>query len=106
MTPLPEVTALALRTRAVDALSAVLEELDLARPTAEMKASVIVASGSRETDTFSAGESARISHAIETRKLCVVDVIRALAKRGFVPEAENLLKLLNLLRLKSKGSVV
>jgi propanediol dehydratase large subunit len=61
-----------------------------------MKASVIVASGSRETDTFSAGESARISHAIETRKLCVVDVIRALAKRGFVPEAENLLKLVKL----------
>ena len=36
LTPLPEVTALALRTRAVDALFAVLEELDLARPTAEL----------------------------------------------------------------------
>lgn len=100
LTPLPETTALELRTRAVDALSAVLEELDLAHPTADMKASVVVASGSRETNSFTAGESAEISAAIEQRGLTVIDVIRALAKRGFAPEAQNLL---NLVKLRVSG---
>ncbi len=100
LTPLPEATALDLRTRAVEALSAVLEELDLAHPTPEMKASVIAASGSRETQTFSTGETTRISEAIETRGLSVTDVIRALAKRGFGPEAQNLL---NLVKLRVSG---
>ncbi|SLN49770.1 Propanediol dehydratase large subunit [Roseovarius litorisediminis] len=100
LTPLPETTALDLRTRAVDALSAVLEELELAHPTPQMKASVIVASGSRETQTFSIGEVTRISEAIESRNLSVIDVIRALAKRGFVPEAQNLL---NLVKLRVSG---
>ncbi len=100
LTPLPETRALDLRQRAVEALSAVLEELDLARPTPEMKASVVTASGSRETKSFSAGDSARISAAIETRGLNVVDVIRALARRGFAPEAQNLL---NLVKLRVSG---
>lgn len=96
LTPLPEATALELRIRAVEAISAVLEELGLARPTPEMKASVVAASGSRETTTFSPGETARISEAIQARGIDVVDVIRALHKRGFVHEAENLLRLVKL----------
>ncbi|MFD1160508.1 propanediol/glycerol family dehydratase large subunit [Roseovarius aestuarii] len=100
LTPLPETTAMELRTKAVEALSAVLEELNLAHPTAEMKASVIAASGSRETTTFSASECARISEAIETRDLTVIDVIKALSKRGFGAEAQNLL---NLVKLRVSG---
>ena len=96
LTPLPETTALELRARAVEAISAVLEELDLARPTPEMKASVVVASGSRETTTFSPGETAKISEAIQARGIDVLDVIRALHRRGFSPEAENLLRLVKL----------
>ena len=96
LTPMPESTALDLRTRAVDAISAVLEELDLASPTAEMKASVIAASGSRETTTFSTGETARISEAIQARGIDVIDVIRALQTRGFAHEAENLLHMVKL----------
>ncbi|MCZ4352710.1 propanediol/glycerol family dehydratase large subunit [Roseovarius aestuarii] len=96
LTPLPETDALSLRARAVDAISAVLEELDLAQPTAAMKASVVVASGSRETDSFTTGATTRISEAIEKRGLTVIDVIRALAKRGFQPEAQNLLHLVKL----------
>lgn len=96
LTPLPESKALELRLRAVEAVSAVLEELDLARPTPVMKASVVVASGSRETETFSPGETARISEAIQARGLDVVDVIRALHRRGFAHEAENLLRLVKL----------
>ena len=96
LTPLPESRALELRARAVDAISAVLEELDLASPTAEMKASVVVASGSRETQTFALGATAQISEAIQGRGITVIDVICALANRGFVPEAENLLRLVKL----------
>ncbi len=96
LTPLPEATALSLRARAVDAISAVLEELDLAHPTAAMKASVVVASGSRETDSFSTGTTTRISDAIEKRGLTVIDVIRALVMRGFEVEAQNLLHLVKL----------
>lgn len=96
LTPIPEAEALDLRIRAVEAVSAVLEELDLARPTAAMKASVVVASGSRETQTFSTGETAKISEEIQARGINVIDVIKALAKRGFTPEAENLLRMVKL----------
>jgi propanediol dehydratase large subunit len=84
------------RRRAVDALSAVLEELDLAHPTEAMKASVVAASGSLETESFTPGEVARISDAIAERGITAVDAIRALARRGFMQEAENLLFLLRL----------
>jgi propanediol dehydratase large subunit len=96
LTPIPESTALALRVRAVEAVSAVLEELGLARPTTEMKASVVRASGSRETTTFSTGETARISEEIQSRGIDVIDVIGALARCGFTQEAENLLRVVKL----------
>ncbi len=96
LTPVSETVALDLRARAVEALSAVLEELQLATPTADMKQSVVVASGSDDTRSFSPRETAGISEAIRTRGLTVVDVIKALAKRGFVQEAENLLKVVRL----------
>jgi propanediol dehydratase large subunit len=96
LTPVPEAEARALRIRAVEAISAVLEELGLAHPSATMKASVVAASGSRETQTFSTGETARISEDIQTRGIDVIDVIKALARRGFTPEAENLLQMVKL----------
>ncbi len=96
LTPLPESKALDLRVRAVEAISAVLDELGLARPTPRMKASVVVASGSRETETFSTGETARISEEIQARGIDVIDVIRALHRRGFAHEAGNLLKIVKL----------
>ena len=46
LTPIGEDRALDLRRRAIDAISAVFEELDLGRPTAAMKSSVLTASGS------------------------------------------------------------
>ena len=91
-----EADALALRRRAVDALSAVFEELDLSSPTEAMKQSVIIASGSNDTDSYSAGDVTVISEAIHERQIDVVDVIKALANRGFAEEAENLLFLVKL----------
>lgn len=100
LTPVAETRVLDLRTRAVDAVSAVLEELGLAKPTTDMKQSVIAASGSDETNTFSGRDIGRISEAIKDREITVIDVIKALAKRGFEEEAENLL---NLVRLRISG---
>jgi propanediol dehydratase large subunit len=96
LTPVGEAHIMELRSRAVDAISAVLEELGLAKPTADMQQSVIAASGSDETRTFSGREVGRISETIFDRKITVIEVIKALAARGFHEEAENLLKLVRL----------
>ena len=100
LTPLAEHRALDLRARAVAAISAVLEELGLATPTADMKASVIVASGSAETRSFTPGAVAPISDAIKDREITVIEVIKALARRGFEAEAQNLL---NVVKLRVSG---
>jgi propanediol dehydratase large subunit len=94
--PVEETRILELRRRAVDAISAVLEELGLGAPTAAMKASVAAASGSEETRSYLPGEVAPISEAIRTRAITVIDVIRALARRGYEAEAENLLRMVRL----------
>ncbi len=96
LTPVGEAEVLDLRTRAVNALSAVFEELDLGSPTEAMKASVIAASGSDETDSYMPGEVGEISDRIKTRGITVVDVIKALDKRGFRQEAGHLLSLVKL----------
>ena len=96
LSPIEETRILALRTRAVAAVSAVLEELGLASPTPEMQASVIFASGSDQTESFTPRDAALISSAVEERGITVLDCIRALVKRGFRDEAENLLAVLRL----------
>lgn len=96
LTPLAEDRAAALRERALAALAAVLDELDLARTTPAMLASVAVASGSAETDSFTPGDAGRIAEAIRTRGITVIDVIRALAVRGFATEADHLLSMVRL----------
>ncbi len=100
LTPVEETRVLELRKRAVDAISAVLEELQLASPTAAMKASVVAASGSDETQSFTPREVALVSDAIKARNIGVLDVIKALASRGFGQEAQHLL---NLVRLRVSG---
>ncbi len=94
LTPIEEVDIRALRMRAIRALAAVFEELDLATVPEAWILSVAAASGSLETETFATGEVTRISDAIRDRGLTAVDVVRALEKRGFGPEAENLLLML------------
>ena len=96
LTPVDEGRILELRRRAVEALSAVLEELELGKPTPAMLASVVAASGSDETVSYTPREAAVISEAIQTRGISVIDVIKALARRGFREEAENLLRIVKL----------
>ncbi len=100
LTPLPESRALDLRARAVEALAAVYDELKLSTPTAEMKQSVVAASGSDETRSYMPRDVAVISEAIKARGITVIDVIKALARRGFREEAENLL---NVVKLRVSG---
>ena len=97
LTPIGEERALDLRQRAVDAIAAVFEELDLGSPTREMKASVVVASGSDETAELHVRARWRTSPRRSRRRgINVLDVIRALDERGFREEAENLLYVVKL----------
>ncbi len=96
LTPVTETQVLDVRSRAIEALSAVFEELDLSTPTQAMKASVVAASGSDETESYMPREVAIISDKIKDRGINVVDVIKALATRGFTQEAEHLLSLVKL----------
>jgi propanediol dehydratase large subunit len=96
LTPVPEGRVLEVRQRAVEAISAVLEEIGLPAPTAAMKESVVYASGSAETRSYTPGQVTGISAAIEGNGVSVLDVVAALARRGFRAEAENLLALVKL----------
>ncbi len=100
LSPMDESMALTVRARAVDALSAVLDDLGLGAPTGDMKASVIAASGSDDTRSYLPRDAALMSEAIQAKSITVVDVIKALARRGFEAEAHNLL---NLVRLRVSG---
>ena len=100
LTPLPEERAIELRERAVEAIAAVFEELGLSTPTEDMKTSVVYASGSDDTRSLMPRDATLISEAIKERGVTVVDVVKALAKRGFREEAENLL---NVVKLRISG---
>src|SRR6185503_2284669 len=96
LTPVSEHRILELRRRAVEALCAVFEELQLGRPSKQMVESVVAASGSDETESYSPRDASLISQAIQDRGITVVDVIKALLRRGFREEAENLLAVVKL----------
>ncbi len=78
LTPVDESKVLDVRGRGLDAIAAVFEELGLGKPTAAMKASVQVASGSAETESYTPRDVTIISDAIKARGIDVVDVILAL----------------------------
>ena len=96
LTPVAEHKVLDLRRRAVAALCAVFEDLQLGSPTPDMLESVAIASGSDDTRSYTPRDAALISEAIKERGITVVDVIRSLARRGFREEAENLLSVVKL----------
>ncbi len=94
LTPVDEDQVLGLRVRAVEALAAVMDELGLGTVPRARMMSVVFASGSEETQSYTAGEVTPISAAIKARGLTALDVVRALAKRDYAEEAENLLLML------------
>jgi propanediol dehydratase large subunit len=82
------------RDRAISALTAVLEELDLTALSDSQKESVLYASGSAETDSLTPGKIATLNETMQARGITILEVIRALAKRGFETEAERLVMML------------
>jgi propanediol dehydratase large subunit len=94
LTPIEESDMRDLRLHAIRAISAVFDELRLAEVPESWVQSVAASSGSRDTESFSPGEVTRISEAIRERSLTAVDMIRALERRGFSKEAENLVLML------------
>jgi len=96
LTPVEEYKVIELRRRAVEALAAVFEELQLGSPTRKMLESVVAASGSDDTRSYTPRDASLISQMIQERGITVVDVIQALVRRGFRVEAENLLAVVKL----------
>jgi len=86
----PEEQVLAARARAIDAISAVLETLTSTHLSNAQKRSVLYAHGSDETSVLAPGEVAKINAALRERNITFVDIVRALASRGFTTEAERL----------------
>ena len=96
LTTVEDTKALSLRKKAVDAISHVLQDLNLANTSPQMKQSVAVASGSNETESFTPRDVAIISEKIKTEGINVLDVIKSLHTGGFEQEADNLLFLVKL----------
>jgi propanediol dehydratase large subunit len=87
----PEEQVLAARARAIDAISAVLETLTSTHLSNAQKRSVLYAHGSDETSVLIPSEVAKINAALLERNITFVDIVRALASRGFTTEAERLI---------------
>lgn len=96
ITPRTETDVMAVRRRAVEVLAAVLEELNLATVTPGMMDSVVFAGGSEETDSFTARDATIISEAIRDRGITALDAVKAMMRRGYREEAENMMFLLRL----------
>jgi propanediol dehydratase large subunit len=96
LTPVDESQVLGLRRRAVEAIAAVLRDLMLADPSPAMLESVISASGSEDTRSYSPRDVSIISDAIRERNVTVIDVIKSLARCGYREEADHLLSLVKL----------
>ena len=88
-----DATLLPLRRRAAEACRAVLDELDLMTfDDAELER-VVSAHGSLDVSEHQTDETARAGDAIIEREITAVDVVRALAIRGFDLEAERVLEM-------------
>ncbi|MFO1039300.1 MAG: propanediol/glycerol family dehydratase large subunit [Geminicoccaceae bacterium] len=92
----PEEELIEARRRAVDAMAAVLEELGVAEVDEAQRRSVVYAHGSDDTATFTLGEVGAMNDALKAKGVTMPDIIRALATRGFEPEAEALTRMTRL----------
>ena len=84
---------LPLRRRAAEACRAVLDELDLMTFPDDELERVVMAHGSLDVAEHQTDETARAGDAIMERELTAIDVVRALAIRGFDLEAERVLEM-------------
>jgi propanediol dehydratase large subunit len=83
----------AVRRRGAEAVRAVFRDLGLAEYEDEHVDAAVSAWDSRELAPVPAGTTAAAARKIQSREIDVLDVIRALARTGYKPEAERLLAL-------------
>ncbi len=88
-----DATLLPLRRRAAEACRAVLDELELMRFSDDEVERCVHAHGSLDVAEHQTEETARAGDAIIERELTAIDVVRALAVRGFDVEAERVLEM-------------
>ncbi len=88
----PEEELLALRRRAVDAIDAVFQEIGLPPFPEDAKEVAVSASGSRDTHDRDGRQNILAGEALQKRS--GVDIVRALARRGFPDVAERVLAVL------------
>ncbi|WP_264002264.1 propanediol/glycerol family dehydratase large subunit [Mycolicibacterium sediminis] len=81
------------RRRAASAVQAVYRDLGLADYDDAWVDAVVVANGSRDLPVGDPKKVAEAAQAIEARQLHVFDIIAALHRTGFVPEAETIMAL-------------
>ena len=92
--PQSDAELLPLRRRAVEALRAVLDELDLARFSDADAEAVVQAHGSLDVPALDPHLVPDAADQLMQRGLTALDVVRALAARGFEVEAERVLDML------------
>ena len=92
--PQSDAELLPLRRRAVEALRAVLDELDLARFSDDDAEAVVQAHGSLDVPALDPHLVPDAADQLMQRGLTALDVVRALAVRGFEVEAERVLDML------------
>ena len=92
--PQSDADLLPLRRRAVEALRAVLDELDLARFSDADAEAVVQAHGSLDVPALDPHLVPDAADQLMQRGLTALDVVRALAVRGFEVEAERVLDML------------
>jgi len=92
--PVLEEEVVAVRNKAARALQAVFEELGLPRITDEEVEAATYAHGSKDMPPRNVGEDLKAAAEMMERGITGLDVVKALAKRGFTDVAENVLNML------------
>lgn len=92
--PVAEADAIAIRNKAARALQAVFEELGLPRITDEEVEAVTYAHGSKDVPERDVVQDTKAAQEMMQRGVTGLDVVKALAKRGFPDVANNVLGIL------------
>jgi len=92
--PVAEADAIAIRNKAARAIQAVFDELSLPRITDEEVEAATYAHGSRDMPPRDKVQDTKAAQDLMARGVTGLDVVKALAKRGFVDVANNIFNIL------------
>ncbi len=92
--PVPEADAIAIRNKAARAIQAVFDELSLPRITDEEVEAATYAHGSKDMPPRDKVQDTKAAQDLMARGVTGLDVVKALAKRGFMDVANNIFNIL------------